>query len=43
MGLDNNGVPLPNKTSGWRAVSAEKWKNYTDINGKPDFTNPYFK
>lgn len=42
IGLDTNGVPLANKTSGWRAVSAEKWKNYTDSNGKINFTNPYF-
>jgi len=42
IGLDANGVPLPNFTSKWRAVSAEKWKTYTDVNGKIDFTNPYF-
>ncbi|ECC3298651.1 hypothetical protein AAO25_23835, partial [Salmonella enterica subsp. enterica] len=41
IGLDANGVPLPNETSGWRAVSADNWSTYTS-NGVPNFNDPYF-
>ena len=41
IGVDSNGVPLPNDSSGWRAVSPEKWTKYT-VDGVPDFTNEYF-
>lgn len=42
IGFDSNGIPLPNKSSGFRAVSPEKWKKYTGSDGLPDFNNPYF-
>ncbi|MCE9852786.1 GIY-YIG nuclease family protein [Shewanella chilikensis] len=42
IGFDSDGIPLPNKSSGFRAVSPEKWKKYTGSDGLPDFNNPYF-
>lgn len=41
LGVDGNGVPKPNKSTGTRPVSPEKWKKYT-INGNLDFNDPYF-
>ena len=41
IGIDENGVPLPNPTTNTRAVSPENWEAHTN-KGEFNFDDPYF-